>query len=219
VQRHPALTEADAWATEHRDLLERCFERFQEAGEWPSLEQLQHDYEVAGSDENVSRLAFAMPRPLGFVEQQRLVLLVRALSHVPGRAGCDSICSPNSRSCPGSRMWNGPALSSPYSSSRATQKFGCAHGLNTSVFNLPSQSNCSTIIAPTFKASSQPAPLPGRRLYHQRTLHDGWRGPLRPVTKTCLGLSGPALRRSRWARREPTQSDPARIGPNRQQHG
>lgn len=86
MQRHPALTEADAWAAEHRDLLERCFERFQEAGEWPTLEQLQHDYEVAGRDEDVSRLAFAMPRPLGFVEQQRLVLLVRALSHVPDAA-------------------------------------------------------------------------------------------------------------------------------------
>jgi hypothetical protein len=86
VQRHPLLTEADAWATEHRDLLECCFERFQEAGEWPTLEQLQHDYEIKGRDEDVSRLAFAMPRPLGFVEQQRLVLLVRALSHIPDAA-------------------------------------------------------------------------------------------------------------------------------------
>ena len=86
MQRHPALTEADAWATEHRDLLECCFRRFQEAGEWPMLEQLQHDYEVAGREEDVSRLAFAMPRPLGLVEQQRLVLLVRALSHVPDAA-------------------------------------------------------------------------------------------------------------------------------------
>jgi hypothetical protein len=34
----------------------------------------------------VSRLAFAMPRPLGFVEQQRLVLLVRGLNHVPAAA-------------------------------------------------------------------------------------------------------------------------------------
>jgi len=86
MQRHPALIEADAWAAEHRDLLECCFERFREAGEWPTLEQLQHDYEVAGREEDVSRLAFAMPRPLGFVEQQRLVLLVRALSHVPDAA-------------------------------------------------------------------------------------------------------------------------------------
>jgi len=86
AQRHPLLTEADAWAAEHRDLLECCFGHFQGAGEWPTLEQLQHDYEVKGRDEDVSWLAFAMPRPLGFVEQQRLVLLVRALSHIPDAA-------------------------------------------------------------------------------------------------------------------------------------
>jgi hypothetical protein len=86
AQRHPLLAEADAWAAEHRYLLTCCFEHFQEEGEWPPLEQLQHDFEVADRDEDVSQLAFAMPRPLGFVEQQRLVLLVRALSHVPTAA-------------------------------------------------------------------------------------------------------------------------------------
>lgn len=86
AQRHPLLAEADAWAAEYRYLLTCCFEHLQEEGEWPPLEQLQHDFEVAGRDENVSQLAFAMPRPLGFVEQQQLVLLVRALSHVPTAA-------------------------------------------------------------------------------------------------------------------------------------
>lgn len=84
--RHPLLAEADAWATEHGCLLANCFARFQDSGEWPTLEQLQHDFEVTGRSEDVSRLAFAMPRPLGFVEQQRLVFLARALSHVPAAA-------------------------------------------------------------------------------------------------------------------------------------
>lgn len=86
AQRHPRLAEAEAWAVEHRYLLAICFERFQESGEWPTLEQLQHDFEVAGRDEDVSRLAFAMPPSLGFVEQQQLVLLVRGLSFVPKAA-------------------------------------------------------------------------------------------------------------------------------------
>lgn len=86
AERHPALAEADAWAAEHRYLLTCCFRHFREAGEWPLLEQLQHDFEVAGRHEDVSQLAFSMPRLFGFVEQQRLVLLVRALSHIAAAA-------------------------------------------------------------------------------------------------------------------------------------
>jgi hypothetical protein len=48
------------------------------------LEQLQHEFELAGRDEDIAQLAFAMPRLLGFVDQQRLVLRIRGLSHVPG---------------------------------------------------------------------------------------------------------------------------------------
>jgi hypothetical protein len=83
---HPHLVEAEVWATEHLDLLKACFERFQSDGEWPTLEELQHHFERAGVDINVSQIAYAIPRPLGFVEQQRLVLLVRGLSYVSAAA-------------------------------------------------------------------------------------------------------------------------------------
>lgn len=83
MERSPLLAEAEAWAVAHLYLLEVCFARFSEAGEWPTLEELQHDFELKGRCEDVAQLAFAMPRPLGFVEQQRLVLLVRALKYVP----------------------------------------------------------------------------------------------------------------------------------------
>ncbi len=82
LQADPRLTEAEAWATAHIDLLKACFKHFQQAGEWPVLEQLQHDFELAGNEDDVARLAFEMPRPLGSVEQRRLVLYVRALAHV-----------------------------------------------------------------------------------------------------------------------------------------
>jgi hypothetical protein len=85
-QRHPLLLEAESWAAEHLDLLVVCFEGFQRDGEWPTLELLQHDFELAGRDADVSQLAWQMPRLLGFAEQGRLVLLVRGLSHVPGAA-------------------------------------------------------------------------------------------------------------------------------------
>lgn len=86
LQADPRLAEAEAWATAHSDLLKACFKHFQQAGEWPALEQLQHDFELGGNEEDVARLAFAMPRSLGSVEQQRLVLYVRALAHVPEAA-------------------------------------------------------------------------------------------------------------------------------------
>ena len=85
---HPVLEEAEVWAIAHRDLLKRTFERFEESGEWPQLEDLQHDFTVRGANDiDVATLARAMPRPLGFVEQGRLVLLTRGLSNVELAAG------------------------------------------------------------------------------------------------------------------------------------
>jgi hypothetical protein len=81
---HPSLAEAEHWAREHQGLLKRCFDRFQRSGEWPTLEQLQHDFAVQGDEEvDVATLAYKIPGPLGRVENQRLVLLMRGLRHVP----------------------------------------------------------------------------------------------------------------------------------------
>jgi hypothetical protein len=82
-----ALAEAQAWADENESLLQRAYERFDETGEWPQLEDLQHDFTVGGHDDvDVAALAYAMPRPLGTVEQGRLVLFTRALSQVKAAA-------------------------------------------------------------------------------------------------------------------------------------
>jgi hypothetical protein len=81
-----ALAAADRWAQENQALLEACFEAFSTAGEWPTVEALQHAFEVAGVDIDVSRLGWQMPGALGSVEQGRLVLFCRALTHVPGAA-------------------------------------------------------------------------------------------------------------------------------------
>jgi hypothetical protein len=82
------LAAAEAWAKAHRDLLQRAFERFDETAEWPQLEDLQHDFTVGGRDDiDVAALAHAMPNPLGFVEQGRLILRVRGLSNVESAAG------------------------------------------------------------------------------------------------------------------------------------
>jgi hypothetical protein len=85
---HLKLTEARSWAEANSDLLRRTFERFEETAEWPQLEDLQHDFTVGGRDDiDVAALAYAMPNPLGFVEQGRLVLRVLGLSYVPSAAG------------------------------------------------------------------------------------------------------------------------------------
>lgn len=85
---HPELAEARAWALAHRDLLQRVFERFDETGDWPQLEDLQHDFTVGGRDDiDVATTAFAMPRPLGFVQQGQLILLTRGLSYVESAVG------------------------------------------------------------------------------------------------------------------------------------
>jgi hypothetical protein len=87
IESNPELARAQIWAEAHQILLQRAFERFDETGEWPQLEDLQHDFTVAGRDDvEVSNLAYAMPRLLGFVEQGRLVLLTRGLSHVGSAA-------------------------------------------------------------------------------------------------------------------------------------
>ncbi len=83
---NPEIVAAELWAQEHRDLLTRCFERFKEVGEWPSIEDLQLDFARAGQDVDIAALAYSMPGMLGFVEQQRLVLLLRALAPLPGAA-------------------------------------------------------------------------------------------------------------------------------------
>jgi hypothetical protein len=83
VDRHPLLIQADTWAQENAELLEACFRRFQMDGEWPRVEQLQHDFEVANHAVDVWQHASRIPRALGFIEQERLVLRVRTLSYVP----------------------------------------------------------------------------------------------------------------------------------------
>jgi hypothetical protein len=84
---HSVLAEAQSWAEAHRDLLQRTFERFDETGVWPQLEELQHDFTIGGRDDvDVATLAYAMPPSLGSVQQGRLVLLTRGLSYVESAA-------------------------------------------------------------------------------------------------------------------------------------
>jgi len=64
-------------------VLERCFQRFEETGRWPGLEQLQHDFAREDREVDVAAAAGSLPPELGFVEQQKLVLRVRALSYLP----------------------------------------------------------------------------------------------------------------------------------------
>lgn len=84
--RHPELEAAAQWAATNQRLLARTFERFQEHAEWPTLESLQLDFSRGGEEIDVRALAFAIPRPLGFVEQQRLVLLAHCLQYLPTAA-------------------------------------------------------------------------------------------------------------------------------------
>jgi len=82
-QRHPLLTAADGWADANAGLLAACFKRFEAEVSWPTLEDLQRDFELAEQDVDVAATAWKMPQALGFVENARLVLLVRGLSNVP----------------------------------------------------------------------------------------------------------------------------------------
>jgi hypothetical protein len=81
--RTPQLAAAETWANDHRVLLEAAFARFSLEGQWPGLEQLQHDYEVSERHVDLRTLAWEMSPLLGFVEQDHLVLLIRALQYVP----------------------------------------------------------------------------------------------------------------------------------------
>lgn len=83
AQRHPALLIADDWAARHGELLAACYRRFRQDGEWPRVEQLQHDFELENRSVDAWAIAWSIPNALGFVEQERLVLRVRGLSHVP----------------------------------------------------------------------------------------------------------------------------------------
>ncbi|HEX4669258.1 MAG TPA: hypothetical protein VH275_04705 [Solirubrobacterales bacterium] len=78
-----AVDAAEAWAESHLILLSASFESFTETGEWARIEGLQHRFEVEGRLLDVGRLAWRMPPPLGLVEQGHVVLLCRALLHVP----------------------------------------------------------------------------------------------------------------------------------------
>jgi hypothetical protein len=80
--RHPTLVAIDLWADEHGDLLAGCFRLFVRDHEWPTLERLQHDFELGGQRIEVAALSKDMPALLGFVEDQRLVLRVRGLAKV-----------------------------------------------------------------------------------------------------------------------------------------
>jgi hypothetical protein len=83
---HPTLAEAQTWAEHHRELLEAAWAGFEGTSEWPQIERLQRDFERLGMDIDVGRLGFDMPGALGFVEQEALILRVRALSFVPAAA-------------------------------------------------------------------------------------------------------------------------------------
>jgi hypothetical protein len=78
-----AVDAADAWAKAHLVILSASFESFKTEEEWASIEELQHSFEVKGQVLDVRQLSWQMPRPLGFVEQGRLILLCRALLQVP----------------------------------------------------------------------------------------------------------------------------------------
>jgi len=85
-----AAEAADGWAEEHLGLLSASFEAFGAAGDWPSIEELAHRFEVEGrfaEVDDVSRLVWQMPSDLAFVEHGRVVLLCRALLAVPAAAG------------------------------------------------------------------------------------------------------------------------------------
>jgi hypothetical protein len=83
VAAHPELERAGLWATRHGDLLAACFARFEREAAWPLLEDLQHDFERRGEVLDVARAAFDMPKAIGFVEIERLVLRTRGLAYVP----------------------------------------------------------------------------------------------------------------------------------------
>ncbi len=75
--------EASQWAHENQGLLLRCFEQFQSAGSWPTLNELQQGFDLDGQEADVAGLAGSMPSLLGVVDHQRLELSVRGMSEIP----------------------------------------------------------------------------------------------------------------------------------------
>jgi hypothetical protein len=78
------IRQAEAWGRENQVLLEACFAEFGQNGEWPTLGKLEHRLELAGSATSAKGVARQMPVALGFVEQERLVLLCRGLLQIDG---------------------------------------------------------------------------------------------------------------------------------------
>lgn len=81
------VDEPEAWAVEHRWLLEAAFAAFDRTAEWPLIEDVQRD--LADEPEwavAVAQLVIDIPPPLGARFSQRVELTVRALAHVSSAA-------------------------------------------------------------------------------------------------------------------------------------
>lgn len=81
------IDEPDAWAVEHRWLLEAAFAAFNRRAEWPLIEDVQRD--LADEPERAiaaAQLVIDMPSALGARFSQTVQLTVRALAHVPDAA-------------------------------------------------------------------------------------------------------------------------------------
>lgn len=78
------VTEADAWAEGHLDVLRLVFQAFEESGEWPEVEALQRELIRQGSDLDLVAEVAEMPPTIGVAQHSGEVSLsVRGLSHLP----------------------------------------------------------------------------------------------------------------------------------------
>ncbi len=78
------VDQPDAWAKEHRWLLDAIFEVFDRNGKWPKIEQLQR--RLAGDPRRaaeIPQLGIDISRELGARHVDRFVLTTRALAHCP----------------------------------------------------------------------------------------------------------------------------------------
>jgi hypothetical protein len=81
------VTNADAWAQEHKTSLALVFEAFDETGEWPNVETLQRDLLRRGSDQDLVTELAGMPPAIGIVQPGGEVSLsARGLRAVDGAA-------------------------------------------------------------------------------------------------------------------------------------
>lgn len=81
------VDQPEAWAIEHRWLLEAAFAAFDRTAEWPLIEDVQRD--LADDPDRavaVAQLVIDIPPPLGARFSQRVELTVRALAHVSSAA-------------------------------------------------------------------------------------------------------------------------------------